>query len=131
MSLNIIDLVEHVKSLTAIIEHAQKELDAVKTLIAGLNLRQPVVNDSNIPTMAPSIKKLVSFMHNELKTMWLTSSQATLEFVSRFPKRDGKHVRTNVGMAQKQLVDDGVLMRKNLGDATTPKYTYKWNMENS
>lgn len=130
MALNIKDLREEETRLADIMEHTRRELDAIRCLIAGRELRSEpeAVTHGMIDHL--SVEKAVRLIHSESPDKWITSSQMTAMIRQRDPHKDTKSLRVNVGGAQKNLHENkGVLHRKNVGGDVQATYTYMWKQE--
>jgi hypothetical protein len=123
MALNLKDLHEEKTRLEQIIQHAQKELEAIDTLIAGVLLRstespksldsQSVVIDVSIQgkTVEAAVERIVK----EFKTERHTAPSITAILKKRGYQSDNVNLQSNVSTALKSLFDKGVLNRKNIG----------------
>lgn len=123
------DLIAHEKRLTEIISHAQKELDAIRLLISGMQMRSevgggsaPVSSDqrTNLPVF---IRRLI----DNSSTDWHTT-KSVMEQVFKEGIRDRSkkaNIRATVSGYLRKFYDAGLLERRNIGSPESPRYKYR------
>lgn len=124
------DLIAHEKQLMSVIEHAQKELDAIRLLIAGMRLRSQ--GEATSRTAPPtngnrSLAAEVARFAKEHKERWFVGSEVTnwLMETGIRPTDKRANLRATVANYLKNLYEKGDLERRNVGVGGTPKYEYR------
>jgi hypothetical protein len=133
MGLNIKDLTAHEKKLTDIIEHAQKEREAIRLLIAGMRLRAentgeqetitPAPQSAKTPTIRQAIKKIIDDANGD----WIMTKEV-LDKLFEMGIRNRKQIkglRPTVSTWLRKFYDMGELERENVGDPNSPKFKYR------
>ena len=123
MPLNLKDLRDEKARLERIIQHAQKELEAIDTLIAGIVLRE-VQSQTNSPIQSVVIdvslqgktaEAAVESIVRKFKNDRHTAPSVTAILKERGYQPDNENLQPNVSTALKTLCDKGILNRRNIG----------------
>ncbi len=126
MPLSLKDLQEEEKQLSKILRQTEKELELLRELIKGRQLRGESGLSQETSISQLSVEKAAKLIHCELPNKWIISAEMTEIIKKRDPNRSTKSLRVNVGSAQKNLHEKrGVLDRKDIGD-TQVMYAYRW-----
>jgi len=133
MTLNINDLTEHEKRLNEIIEHAEKEREAIRLLIKGMRLRNSVLASGDEAlahsngSKAPSIAQGVINQINHFEGKWFTVRVVTGNLIRMGigNLKDEAKLRPVVANYLKKHFDNKVLERRNIGSEASPTYEYR------
>ncbi|MFH2054553.1 MAG: hypothetical protein ABIJ61_01230 [bacterium] len=127
------DLIAHEKELVAIISHTQKELEAIRLLISGIQMRKTEdepsqsVASAKSPGAAASVRQFIQdHAHG-----WFSGKDIIGWMTEKGYGGRGKRssVRATVANYLKGYYDKGMLERKNVGSPESPKYEYRKRIE--
>lgn len=121
------DLIEHEKKLTEIIEHANKERDAIRILIEGMSIRDDeshlMESNGKRMTIPEAVKKLIREMGDKsFYSLDITEGIVRLGVRSR---KDWNNIRPTVSSLLRDMCDKGILERKDVGTENKKKYRYR------
>ena len=127
MPLNKKDLIEHERKLTEIIEHANKERDAIRILIEGMSIRDdesPLIEpNGKRMTIPEAVKKLIREMDDKpFYSLDITEGIVRLGVRSR---QEWNNIRPTVSSLLRDMCDKGILERKDVGTENKKKYRYR------
>lgn len=123
MPLNIKDLRDEEARLKGIVQHAEKELTAIRMLISGREMRQEEVESSSRSLVGMTIRSAVEAIVAEWIDRRFTSAEMHTELKSRGFENEA-HLRANVGNALKDLSRLNKLDREDVGEDKLVKYEY-------
>lgn len=129
MSLLLKDLQEHERKLTEIIEHANKEREAIRTLIKGFDLRGEGIRPAQSrpkQTIREAVRQQVKAFGDERFTV-NQFMEKLIEVGFRDRKAMGK-LRPAISGELRKLVVAGELERNNIG--TDNKAIYEYHSKN-
>lgn len=126
MSLKFRDLVDHESRLTEIIEHAEKERDAIRLLIQGMKLRGESKETQDQSVGRASIKEVCIQRLEQLGDSRFTVNDLVGHVIvtGLKTKDDLKVLRPTVANYMKKWYDLGAVDRRNIGLKKKPVYQY-------
>ncbi len=127
MSQNIDNLLDHERRLVKIIEHTQKELEAIRLLIHGERLR---MNDTVSDEGIDKPKTISEHLNEQIKNYngdWFAGMEITKRLirVGVKPQSELKKLRPIIANYLRKLFDSNKLERKNIGNDKSPLYKYR------
>lgn len=133
MPLKTKDLEDERARLQGVISLAKEALDAIDKLLA-VRYKENITEDAqetNIKKM--SVKKAVLAIQKENYPAFFTNSQMEEKILMRDPKRKykGRGLRTNIGNAHRDLCNEGILEKKDIGINKQTEYAYRFKKTES